>query len=158
MDHALGVFMRHSGFTLTEMMIVLVVVGVATAFGMPKISNLVYKTNARGARVAFANLAVKARSAAVQRGCTATLSFTTGAAGRVWVTVCKVGATGTDTLGGVEPLATRFGVSLSSTGSAVQYSPRGISMGYQALTMVFTATGGQNKDSTMLNQFGKVVR
>jgi prepilin-type N-terminal cleavage/methylation domain-containing protein len=50
--------MQRSGFTLTEMMIVLILTGVVASMAMPKISTLVYKTNTRGARAAFGSLAV----------------------------------------------------------------------------------------------------
>jgi prepilin-type N-terminal cleavage/methylation domain-containing protein len=151
--------MYRSGFTLVEVIIVLFVVGLVATIGLPKVSTMRDRANVRGARAGFGNLAVKARGAAVQRGCTASLNFTTGTTGRVWVTVCRLGAAGTDTVGTVEPLASRFGVSMSSSSaSPVQFNPRGMSIGFQATKVVFTSTTGGYKDSTMLNQVGKVVR
>lgn len=151
-------FGRSQGFTLFEMLIVLTLVGIVSALSLPRIFDAVHKADVRSARVAFGNLAVKARAAAVHRGCTATLHFTTGSAGVVWVTVCKIGQAGTDTLGGVERLATRFGVSIASTSSTLQYTPRGVSVGYLALTARFTSSSGGYQDSTVINQLGKVVR
>ena len=153
-----GLVLRQRGFTLIETLIVLIFVGALAAFSLPRIASLGVKINVRSARVAFGNLAVKARAAAGQRGCKATLNFTTGSAGVVWVTVCKIGQSGTDTLGRVEPLAARFGVSIGSTSSSLAYTPRGISVGYQSLTATFTSGSGGYTDSTVINQLGKVVR
>ena len=149
---------RRSGFTTHELIMVLVVVGVATAITLPKMVTALPKTNLRSARNGFGALAVRARSAAVQRGCKATLNFTTGSAGRVWVTAGKVSGTGIDTLGQVQQLATRFGVTMTSSQSSVQYDPRGISVAYQSATVVFTANTGGAKDSSMINKLGRVTR
>jgi prepilin-type N-terminal cleavage/methylation domain-containing protein len=148
------------GVTFLELVIVLTIMGVISAMTLPKIFNVIYQTNARSARVAFGTLVVTARSVAVQRGCTATLHFTTGSAGTVWVTACKSGGqSGVDTVGGVDKLSARFGVAISSSGSSLQFDPRGISIGYLPLTVVFTSAvgGGTYKDSTVINQLGKVV-
>jgi prepilin-type N-terminal cleavage/methylation domain-containing protein len=153
-------FTNRSGFTFLELLIVLTIMGVMTAMSLPKIFNVIHQTSARSARVGFGTLVVTARSVAVQRGCTATLHFTTGSAGLVWVTACKSASqSGIDTVGVVDQLATRFGVSIASSSSSLQFDSRGISIGYQPLTVVFTATsgGGTYKDSTVINQLGKVV-
>ena len=142
---------------MMEMIIVLVIMGLVIAMTLPKIHGVLQKTNVRSARIAFGALASKARAVAVQRGCTATLNFTTGSAGNVWVTACKVTGSGTDTVGTVNPLATRFGTSISSSSSAVQYDPRGISVGNTSYTVVFTASTG-DKDSAMINPLGRVTR
>jgi hypothetical protein len=63
-----------------------------------------------------------------------------------------------DTVGQVERLAARYGVSISSSQSAVQFDGRGLSVGYQSATVVFTASTGGSKDSSMINKLGKLVR
>jgi prepilin-type N-terminal cleavage/methylation domain-containing protein len=148
---------RRSGFTIHEIVVVMVIAGIAAALTMPKMLSAVPKTNVRSARYGFDALAARAHAVAVHRGCKATLNFTTGAAGRVWVTACKVSGTGIDTVGRVERLAARYGVTMTSSQSSVQYDPRGISVGYQSATVLFTSTGS-SKDSAMINKLGKVVR
>ena len=152
---------NRSGVTFLELLIVLTIMGVMTAMSLPKIFNVLHQTSARSARVGFGTLVSTARSVAVQRACTATLHFTTGSAGLVWVTACKGGGlTGTDTVGVVDKLAVRFGVSIASSSSSLQFDSRGISIGYQPHVVVFTSTsgGGAYKDSTVINQLGNVVR
>jgi prepilin-type N-terminal cleavage/methylation domain-containing protein len=151
--------MKRLGFTLMEILMVLVVVGLIVAMTLPKIHSALQKTNVRSARIAFGSFAALTRAAAVQRGCVATLNFTTGSAGKVWVTACRVSGSGAvDTIGSVEPLATRYGVSMSSSGASLRYDPRGLSIGYQTLAVTFTPTAGGQADSVMINQLGKVVR
>jgi prepilin-type N-terminal cleavage/methylation domain-containing protein len=150
---------KRSGFTLLEVAIVLIIVGLVMAFTLPRIHTALEKTNVRSARVGFGSLAARARAVAVQRGCVSTLNFSTGSAGKVWVTACKVSGVGAvDTVGTIEPLAVRYGVTVSSSQSTVQYDPRGLTVGYQAATVVFTANSSGTKDSAMINKYGKVVR
>ncbi|HVH67645.1 MAG TPA: GspH/FimT family pseudopilin [Gemmatimonadales bacterium] len=151
--------MRRTGFTILQLMITTMIVGLVTTLTLPRLIDAVYKTNVRSARVAFANLVARARTVAVQRGCVATLRVTTGPAGAVWVTACNINQAGTDTVGRVEPLATRFGVSLSATITSLQFQPHGLSVGYQPMTVVFTsiASGVPYTDSTVINELGKVV-
>ncbi len=150
---------RRSGFTIHEIAVVLVIAGVAAALTLPKMLSAVPRANVRSARYGFGALAARTRAVAVSRGCRATLNFTTGAAGKVWVTACKVSGTGTlDTIGKVVPFSSRYSVTVTSSQSALQYDPRGISVGYQSATVVFTATTGGIKDSAMINKLGKVVR
>ena len=146
-----------SGFTLLEVIIVLVIAGLIIALGLPKIHGAFSKTNVRNARVAFGAIASRARATAVQRGCTATLRLTTGSSGQVWITACKVTGSGTDTVGSIEPLGTRYGTSISSALASLQFDPRGMSIGNTAMTVTFTASSG-DKDSAMINSVGKVVR
>lgn len=154
--------MRKRGFTFIEILIVMVIIGVIASFGVPRIRDAILKTNIHSARVGFSLLAVKARQAAISRGCRGVLHVTQGTSGKVWVTVCKLTATGNvgtavDTLGSVEQLASRYGVSIASTVDSVQYDPRGISIGYTQAIVRFTSTGTSSKDSLIINAIGKVT-
>jgi prepilin-type N-terminal cleavage/methylation domain-containing protein len=154
--------MSKRGFTFIEIMIVMVIIGVIASFGIPRIRDSILKVNIRSARVGFSLLAVKARQAAVARGCRGVMHITSGTNGTVWVTVCKLTATGNvgaavDTLGSVEQLASRYGVSIASTVDSIQYDPRGISIGYTQAIVRFTASGTSYMDSTVVNAIGKVT-
>jgi prepilin-type N-terminal cleavage/methylation domain-containing protein len=154
--------MRNRGFTFIEILIVMVIIGVIASFGVPRIRDAVLKTNIRSARVGFSLLAVTARQAAVARGCKGVLHITTGTSGKVWVTVCKLTATGNvgtavDTIGVPTALAARYGVSIASTVDSIQYDPRGISIGYTQAIVRFTASGTTAKDSAIVNAIGKVT-
>ena len=148
--------MRQSGFTLVEYLIVMILLGVVTSLGLPRIQGAIQKTSVRSARVAVGTLAAKAHAVAVQRGCRSVLHFTDGPDGQVWVTTCKITGAGLDTLGGVEQVASRFNVVMTCSRDSVQYGPRGLSMDYLAATVWMA--WGEARDSVMINQLGKVVR
>lgn len=154
--------MNKRGFTFIEIMIVMVIIGIIASFGIPRIRDAVIKTNIHSARVGFSLLAVTARQAAVARGCRGVLHITNGTSGMVWVTVCKLTATGNvgtsvDTIGVPTGLASRYGVSIASTVDSIQYDPRGISIGYTQAIVRFTASGTTAKDSAVINAIGKVT-
>ena len=148
--------MRQSGFTLVEYLIVMILLGVVTSLGLPRIQGAIQKTSVRSARVAVGTLAVKARAVAVQRGCRSVLHFTDGPDGRAWVTTCKITGAGLDTLGGVERVASRFNVVMTCSRDSLQYGPRGLSLDYVPATVWMA--WGEARDSVMINQLGKVVR
>jgi prepilin-type N-terminal cleavage/methylation domain-containing protein len=64
---------RNSGFTVVELLWVIVIMGLMGAMGIPRIRGAMQKQNVKSARVAGVAHVVKARAAAVQRGCRATV-------------------------------------------------------------------------------------
>jgi prepilin-type N-terminal cleavage/methylation domain-containing protein len=149
--------MKHSGFTTIEMIIVVVLIGIITAIGFPKIRQSLDKANVRSARAAVATLAVTARSAAIQRGCPGVIHFV-ATNGTVWVTTnC---ATKVDTVAGVQQLGTRFKVTMVPSRDSLRFDPRGLSLdnlGATNTVITFTGSVGSNVDSTVLNPIGRVV-
>jgi len=148
--------MTRRGFTFIEILIVMILIGVVSALMFPRLRGAFDKTNVHGARAAVGTLAAKARAAAVARGCSSAINFTSGVDGTVWVTVCKVNVSGTDTLGGVEHLASRFGVTLTASRASVTYAPSGVS--FDNVVTILRLSSGTVSDSVMINQVGKVVR
>ena len=148
--------MKRSGFTILEMVIVVVLIGIIAAIGFPKIRRSLDKANVRSARAAVGTLASMARSAAIQRGCPGVIHFLATNA-TVWVTTnC---AAKVDTVSGVQQLTTRFKVTLVASRDSVRYDPRGLSLDNLGGNTVikFTGSVGSNVDSTVINQLGKVV-
>src|SRR6266699_5904402 len=125
--------MSRKGFSLIEMITVLVLIGIIAAIGFPRLRDALEKQNVRSAKALIATLAATARGAAIQRGCAATLNVTVDS---VWVTACGVNppaalvSVGTKKLVGDE-----FNVTLNSTVGSVVYDPRGISTVFQATTV-----------------------
>src|SRR2546428_1279316 len=109
--------MRTRGFTFIEVLIVMVLIGIIAALGIPRIRDAIQKNNVHAARAALGTLVAKARAGAVQRGCKSAIHFTSGSGGTVWITACKVSNSAlTDTLGGIEQLAARYSVTLTAGG------------------------------------------
>ena len=149
--------MRTRGFTFIEVLIVMVLIGIIAALGIPRIRDAIQKNNVHGARAALGTLVAKARGVAVQRGCKSAVHFTSGTAGTVWITACKVSNSAlTDTVGTVEQLAARFSVTFTAGADSVTFMPNGVSPD-NTLTVLRVASSGIT-DSVMINQVGKVVR
>ena len=152
--------MSRRGFTLLEVMLVIVIIGVIAMVGFPKIKNAIQKTNVRSARVATSTYVATARQAAIQRGCRGVVHFTAGATGTVWVTVCPrmttAGSGTIDTLGVVNKLGKMYNVTLSQTRDSVEFDPRGLSLTGVQSSVTFAGTDG-SQDSTVINVLGKVV-
>jgi Tfp pilus assembly protein FimT len=152
--------MRRTGFSTIEMLMVVILIGIVAALGFPRIKTAVQKTNVRSSRVFLAAANATARAAAVQRGCRGVVHFTSGANGLVWVTACprmKAGAGTVDTLGAVEKLAARYSVTLTPTRDSIQYNPRGLNMDFLVTVVRVQGAATVAKDSTVINQIGKVV-
>jgi len=153
--------MSRTGFTLLEVMLVVVIIGVITMVGIPKIKNAIQKTNVRSARSAASTYVATARQAAIQRGCRAVVHFSSGAAGTVWVTVCpRMSTTGSgtiDTIGVVSKIAKLYGVTLSETRDSVVFDPRGMNIDPTTTMTVRFAGSMGTTDSIVVNQLGKVV-
>jgi prepilin-type N-terminal cleavage/methylation domain-containing protein len=148
--------MNRRGFTLLEILVVIIMLGVLMVFGIPRLRDAFNSNSTRSARVALSTLAAKARAAAVARGCRAVIHFTSGTNGTAWVTVCSLNGATTDTLGGVEQIAARFNVTLTATRDSVSYAPSGIS--FDGLSTTLRVTSSSGMDSVVINQIGKVVR
>lgn len=145
--------MNRRGFSAIELLVVLAIVGVITAFGIPRVRLAIVKSNIRSAKAAFGTLVVKARAAAVARGCNATLTLDNGT---VSISVCADTGSGTQILGGVDSLAARFNVTMTSSATTLQFDPRGLSTTYATLIARFSSNS--LTDSVIVNQLGQVMR
>jgi hypothetical protein len=72
------------------------------------------------------------------------------------VTVCKTSGPGIDTLGSVDDLKERYGVTVSATRDSIQFDPRGLSLGNQSGTVV--VSNAVAADTIVVNAVGRVVR
>lgn len=145
---------RNSGFTVVELLWVIVIMGLMGAMGIPRIRGALQKQNVKSARVAGVAHIVKARAAAVQRGCRATVHVRS--TGLIWVTACKTVGAGIDTLGSVDDLKARYGVTMSATRDSIQFDPRGLSLGNQSGTVF--VSNAVAADSIVINAVGRVVQ
>ena len=154
--------MKRSGFSLVEMVLVIVVIGLASMIAIPRLRNATDRANVRGARGELMDLVTKARATAVARGCTATFNMTTGIAAKAWVTTCKtsdvgVGAT-LDTVWIVDSLAVRWKVDVTSDVATISFDRRGLrTLPYVVSTMRAQSTSSSVIDSIQVNPVGKVL-
>jgi len=150
--------MRRVGFTTIELIIVVVMIGIIAVIGFPKIRRALDTTNVRSSRVYLSTAVATARAAAVQRGCRAAVHFSSP--GTVWVTACsRANPAGTDTIGSVVNLASRYNVTLAATSDSIRFDPRGLNMDNTTMTTVrIIGATSYGTDSVVVNQLGRVVR
>ena len=131
---------RDGGFTLIEMLVVIMVIGALMAVALPYLRTGTNKSAARGAADAIAALHAVARAAAIQRGRTANLVIPSGT-NKALVVASKVTSSGVDTLGRVVDLAGQFGVTVTSTSDSIGFSPRGIGRNSSSVRIIISKSG-----------------
>jgi prepilin-type N-terminal cleavage/methylation domain-containing protein len=149
--------MNRNGFSVIEMIIVMVMIGVIAAIGFPRLRDGLEHQNVRSSKALIATLAATARGAAIQRGCSATLNMTVDS---IWVTACGVtgnppAASGVQ-VGTKKLVGEEFSVTLQPTVASIVYDPRGISTQFLARTI--RVIGPHYRDSVMINEVGKVTK
>jgi Tfp pilus assembly protein FimT len=145
------------------MLLVLVIAGVMMMTGFRSTRGAVNGTRLRSARVHASNSVAFARAAAIGRGCRAVFHIRSGSVGKMWITACRVSVVGdagtvVDTLGRVDSLGTKYGITVASTVDSVSFDPRGITTTYSSATIRFTGATAAQKDSFVVNAVGRVVR
>jgi prepilin-type N-terminal cleavage/methylation domain-containing protein len=140
--------MRRNGFTLMEMMMVIVIMGLMLAMGLPKLHDWSNSADASGARTSAVALLAKARAAAIQNNQLTTASFE-GTSGAVVVQATN------DTLERVA-MGTQYGVTMSPSSWSVTYDPRGIGQFHSPYTVTFTRSG--KTSSLTVSGYGRVAQ
>lgn len=148
---------RKNGFTLVEMMIVVVLIGIVTLIGFPKVSSGLAKSNLRSSRTTLANMFAKARAVATQQNRRTSVDFN---GNNVVVTASPraaflAGST-MDTIGAVEKLDLLYGVSLAAPVASVAFDPRGF--GSMNATRTFVVTRNSKRDSVIVDRLGRVTK
>jgi prepilin-type N-terminal cleavage/methylation domain-containing protein len=152
---------RKNGFTLVEMMIVVVLIGAILLIGWPKVASGLAKTNLRSSRTTVANMFAKARAFAMQSNRRTWINFN---GNNVVITASPrtLGGVGNtvDSIGGVEKLSEAYGVTLTPPGGvtpySVAYDPRGF--GSLGATQTFVVTRNSKRDSVMIDGLGRVIK
>ena len=102
---------------------------------------------------------------AISRGCVAVLHLQVNTSasnpnGKMWVTVCRattIGRAGAviDTLGRVDTLSKRFGVTVTGSADSVRYDARGFTVNYVSGAFAFATAAGV-RDTLTINSMGRV--
>lgn len=146
--------MRRNGFSMVEMLFVIILVGVIATIGFPRLRRGLEKQNVRSSKTMIATLAATARGTAIQRGCAATLNLTGDS---IWVTACGVNPPAASVQVGTKKLVgSAYNVQLSSSSASVVYDPRGIATVFQPTTI--RVIGPNYRDSVVINELGRVKR
>lgn len=143
---------RRGGFTLAEMLIVLVIIGIALAMAIPRMQGVMHEASLQGALNQVASDLTLTRLRAVRGDARASLAI--NAAGTGYVVI--VDPTGTpDTLKKVSFANDAKGLTFSPTGTSVTFDSRGLLV---TGTATIKATRQGRIDSLMVTGVGRIYR
>ena len=145
------------GFSLTEMLLVVIVLGIVTLIGLPRINAGVTKANVRGARTTLINLLSRARIAATETN-RITLLKVEGSNAIILLRPRRLpGAGNADTLGSVMRLGDSYGVTITAPVDSVRFDPRGLATGFGTGT-TFLLTRNGISDSVRVDGLGRIIK
>jgi prepilin-type N-terminal cleavage/methylation domain-containing protein len=151
-----GVVRPRSGFTLVEALVCVVVLGLITLIGFPRISAAMVRSNLRSARTTMINLVATARAASVQTGRRTWLKFEGNKAIVLARPRRAAGAGNADTVGTVRDLNAEYGITVSGVDS-IQFDPRGFGASFGDSSSV-TLTRNSHSETVTLDGLGRVVK
>ena len=143
------------GYTLAEMVIVVVMVGMLSIFAIPKFSLVAESNKISAAREEITAAIATARAAAVQKGRTATLWFS---GNTMWVTVITSNSGTTTTVVPVKSFSTLYNVSVTAPASAITFDMRGfVNPPLPPPKGVFLIAGSSKRDSVCVTRTGQIM-
>jgi prepilin-type N-terminal cleavage/methylation domain-containing protein len=144
------------GFTLIEMLLVVVILGIIVLLGFPRIRAGITSASVRGARTTLINLLAKARTAATQTNRIALLKIE-GDNAFVLMRPRLVPPGDADTLGAVERLGDSYGVTVTATIDSVRFDPRGLGSGFGTGTTFLISRNGIT-EAISIDGLGRVTK
>ena len=149
---------RRHGFTLIEMMMVVVIISLTTLMAVPRFRAAVNRSNLTSARAKVMASYSAAKAAAAASGRIATMNVS---ANKVWVTATPrlkapaAPSPAMDTIVLPKNLYTLYGVTVSTTnGTTVTVNQTGLG----SLANDIRLTHGNIADTIRINQYGRVLK
>ena len=152
--------MKHKGFTIVELVIVLVLAGIAIAIVSPPLNRAFQRTGTRAAMDEFASTHSLARSAAVRFGRISELHID-ATNGRFWVEVDTSSTGGVKDTVGVVKYLEGTGVTLESDRTLLCFDARGLPTtrdSCEAPDATLRFTSGDKERIVTITALGRVLR
>lgn len=146
-----------AGFTLIEILLVIVIVGIMMTVAIPYLRTSSTKTAVRGAGDTIARLYATARATSIQRGKISWLVLN-HTASTVMVIAKKVSGTGVDTIVRPENLMTRYSVTFTNSNDSLVFTPRGVGANLTPTTVIITSSAQGIVDTVTIYPTGKIVQ
>ena len=115
-----------AGFTLPEVLITMTIMTATMGMAILPVQRTLEREAVRGAKLTLATHIARARGVAANRGCRGVMHVVEGSDSRVWITSCSVNGAGVDTIGTVDELSDRYGVSITASLDSITFSPTGL--------------------------------
>jgi prepilin-type N-terminal cleavage/methylation domain-containing protein len=133
---------RRRGFSLVEMLIVVVMIGIMLSIGFPKLRTGMINNNVRAARTALINMIAAARNASAQTNRSTWVKIE----GNRAVVMARppfstAGGRTADTIGPVQNLGQLYGVTITPDGDSVRFNSTLTSLGVFGKTFTITRSG-----------------
>lgn len=145
--------MNRRGFTLIEILIVVVLLGAIMALAGPRLRTALVRQDVRSARDALVTMHATARAAAIQRGRYTALWIV----GDTALVVAQHPVTAAfDTVVNPVNLRSRWGVTVTTTNNWLVFDPRGLSA--TGGTTRIVVQRGVFQDAIEINPVGRVLR
>jgi prepilin-type N-terminal cleavage/methylation domain-containing protein len=143
---------NHSGYTLAEMIVVLVIFGVVTALSIPRLHGAQSSGSLRSARMQTAVYLAQAQNLAIQRGREAWFVRSGN------IISVSVDSSGTQVVyGRPHDLSKEHGVTIpSTTHDVIKFDSRGFAIGAGTVETVVLTRDGM-RDSVCMSKLGKLI-
>jgi len=146
------------GFSLVEVLVVMVIIGVLATFSLPRLVKLRDQGQLASATTRFTRAVMAARQSAIQRGKHAYFKHN---ANNIWVVVDTTGTNADSVIvTAALNLSTLYGVTIASPSglTSIEYDPRGVSAQASKQVFAFKHTSSGMVDSLCVSKLGNTVR
>jgi prepilin-type N-terminal cleavage/methylation domain-containing protein len=149
---------RRRGFSLIELLIVVVIIGIMLSIGFPKLRAGMINNNVRAARTALINMIAGARNAGSQ---TNRSTWVKVSGSRVFVLArprldLQTGATNADTIGQVQNMDGLYGVSITPSVDSFRFNPTLTSLDVVGKSFILSKNGFA--DTVSVDGLGRVLK
>ena len=146
--------MRDGGFTLMEVLTVMVMIGVIVSIAIPKMGTTIERQQVRGVRSTIATMHSRTRNLAISRGRNAAFLIKSGI---LFIrTKNAADSTVVETLG-LDSVTTRLGVELTITPSgrdSLTFDSRGLGLESDTTAIIVAKSG--YADTMVVSKFGRI--
>ena len=150
---------RRRGFSLVEMLIVVVMIGIMLGIGFPKMRTGMINNNVRAARTALINMIAAARTASSQTNRTTWMKVESGRAvvlARPRRDLVNTVNTNADTIGPVQNLGQVYGVTITPAPDSFRFNPTLTSL--NVVNKTFTITRSGHVEIVAVDGMGRVIK
>jgi prepilin-type N-terminal cleavage/methylation domain-containing protein len=144
---------RQRGLTLMEILLVIVLIGIMSAFAIPRLSDALTHQNVQSARVAFVGMCAKARYVAIQRGSKTRLTLVNNV---VSIQSANPVTNVTESVGNAVDLNSRYGVTVRPPVGTWTFDSRGL--GTAAGQTSVSIAKGSDSTEIVISAAGRVIQ